>query len=163
MASALPGPPLKTPIVQGKGPGESPLAMTREFAAWLRTLTARVQTSGFSPLSAPTRLTGQHAAIVPSTLLALAAGRYRINWRVRVTTAAGVSSSLQVVITTTENGVTCTQSSVAYTGNQIDEPQSGVFIVRADPSTPITYETVYASNAAGAMVYELEVDLESLP
>jgi hypothetical protein len=104
----------------------------------------------------------QAAAIPTTDLIPLASGLYRVSYRFRVSTAAGVSSSLQLTVTTTEGGIPCTQSSPAYTGNATNAPQSGAFIVKADPSSPLAYSFSYASNPGSAMVFEADVRVESL-
>jgi hypothetical protein len=55
-----------------------------------------------------------------------------------------------------------TYPTAAYTGNVTNLPQSGVFLVRADAGTTLSYSTAYASVGATAAVYELDITLESL-
>jgi len=162
MAIALPPPPLDTAIVEtGTGLGVVTGSMTRDFAEWLRSVTTRVSTSAYSPRSSAVTLTAQTTSIGLTTLLPSATGLYRVCWRFRLSTAATTSSSLLVTITATD-GVTVTYASAAYTGNVTNAPQSGVFLVRADAGTPLSYSTTYASSGATAMVYELDITLEAL-
>jgi hypothetical protein len=159
----LSAPPLQTPIVElSKAPGAFPGQMTKAFENWLRALVKRAQSAAYQAVAAVS-VSGQNAAIALTSLIPSANGRYRVSYHARVTTAAGVSSSLQVTITATEGGVTCNYADAAYTGNATNAPQSGSFVVKADPSTPLSYSTAYASNAAGAMVYTLDITVEQLP
>jgi len=160
----LPPPPLNTSIVEiAKGPGITQGAMTRAFHSWLQSVVNRVQATSYAPpASPPVNLESQNASIGLTSLLASASGLYRVHWRFRVRTAATTSSSLLVTVTTTEGAVTVNQASAAYTGNAVDAPQSGTFIVRADASAPIQYATTYASVGATAMLYDLDLFLESL-
>lgn len=158
---SLSAPPLTSPIVElGKGFGIEPGVMTPVFAKWLRALTDRAEAT--SEAVKTISLSGQTASIALTSLLASASGLYRVSYRFRVTTAAGVSSSLQVTVTTTEGGVTCNQSSAAYTGNAVNSPQSGSFIVKADASSPISYSVTYASNPAAAAIFDLDLRLDRL-
>ena len=161
MPENLSAPP-RGPVVElGQAYGVVPGEMTLTFQKWLRSVVDRVQVA---PSAAVTvALTGQNASIGLSTLVPVAAaGLYRVTFRVRITTVGSVSSSIQVTVTTTEGGLTCTQSSVAYTGNLATAPQSASFLVRPDGSSPLQYSTTYASNGAGEMVYDLDVHVEQL-
>lgn len=162
MAANLPPPPLDTEIVElSKGLGVVPGAMTRDFAEWLRGVTTRVSASAYSPRSSAVGLTAQTASIGLTTLFPSATGLYRVCWRFRLSTAATTSSLLELTITATD-GVTVTYSSGAYTGNITTDPQTGMFLVRADAGTPVAYNTDYASVGATQMIYELDITLEAL-
>jgi hypothetical protein len=156
VATSLASPPLQTELIES---ARNPL-ITKVWAAWLRSLVDRAQVAAFSIITVS--LTLQGASIGLTSLVPLASGLYRVSYRFRITTAAGVSSSLQFAVSTTDGAVVCTQSSAAYTGNVTNAPQAGVFIVRADPATPLQYQTTYASNAAGVMKYSLDVTVEQL-
>lgn len=163
MSTELQPPPLTTPIVElSKGPGVVTGAMTRDFASWLRAMQGRVQRTGYSPLTAPVALENQSASIGLTPLIASASGLYRVHYRFRVSQAATTSSSLLVTITTTDGAITVTQSSAAYTGNVTGVAVSGTFLVRADPSSPLSYSTVYASVGGTVMKYALDIVVESL-
>lgn len=156
MSATLSAPPLQTPLIEG--PKEP--YITKVWASWLRSLVDRAQVAAFAVKTVA--LTAQTASLGLTSLAPLASGLYRVTYRFRVSTAAGVSSSLKVTISDTEGGIAVTQSSAAYTGNATNAPQSGSFLVHADPTTPLQVSTTYASNPAGAMVYELDVLLEAL-
>ncbi len=162
MAAALSPPPLDTPIVElGTGLGIVTGAMTRDFSEYLRVRDTRLSSAAYSPRSSAVTLTAQTASIGSTTLLPLATGLYRVCWRFRLSTAATTSSSVLLTITATD-GVPVTYVSAAYTGNVTTAPQSGMFLVRADAGTPLSYSTTYASSGATAAVYELDITLEAL-
>lgn len=156
MAITLQPPPLKDAVIES---AKAPF-ITKTWATFFRVLADRLQSSAQTQIAIA--LSAQSASIALTSLVASASGLYRVSYRFRVTSAAAVSSSLQVTITTTSGGVTCTQSSAAYTGNVTNAPQSGSFIVKADPLTPISYNTTYASNPGATMVYELNLVVEAL-
>lgn len=156
MATILSAPPLQTALIESAQTG----LITRVWHAWFRSLVDRAQVAAYAVTSV--NLTGQSASIGATSLIPLASGLYRVSYRFRVTTAAGVSSSLQVTFTTTDGAVTVNYQNAAYTGNAVNAPQSGTFIIRTDPSTPLTYSVTYASNAAGAMIYALDITVEQL-
>lgn len=157
MATELSAPPMQTPLSEAINRDQM---ITKVWANWLRALVNRAQVAAYAVITVA--LTGQSASIGLTSLVPSASGLYRVSYRFRVTTAAGVTSSLQVSVATTEGGVTCTQSSAAYTGNATGAPQSGSFIVRADAATPLQYSSTYASNPVAAMIYALDWFVESL-
>lgn len=107
--------------------------------------------------------TGQSAALGVTTLgTAQSTGLYRVNYWARVTTPAGVSSSLIVNALNTDDAVLCTQSGDAMTGNATTTCQGGSFVVRATGGSVIAISTTYASNPANGMVYSLTAALEQL-
>lgn len=161
MSVNLAAPPLSTPIVETKAePGVVVGAMTKVFENWLRALTQRTQTAPYAVSTVA--LTSQGAAIAATDLIPSANGLYRVSYRFRVTQAATTSSSLTFSVTTTDGGVTVTQSSAAYTGNAVNAPQSGSFIVRCDSQAPLSYAMAFASVGATPMLYDLDVKVDSL-
>jgi hypothetical protein len=156
MAATLSAPPLQTELIES---AKAPY-ITRAWENWLRALVGRAQAAASAIVTLA--LTAQSASIGLTSAVPVASGLYRVTYRFRVTSAAGVSSSLAVGVTTTEGGVACTQSSADYTGNVTNAPQSGSFLVHTDPSTPLQYFTTYASSPAAAMVYELDLIVEQL-
>lgn len=92
----------------------------------------------------------------------LPAGVYRISYYARITTAAGVSSSLTVTFAWTDGGVAQTYSGAAINGNTTTSYQSGSIVIRTDEGADVTYATTYASNAAGVMQYSLDVFIEQV-
>lgn len=113
---------------------------------------------------APVSSTTQAAAIGTTTLSPAqpAAGLYRVTWYARITTAAGVSSSLTVTVNYTDHGQAVSLVGTAITGNTVTTVQSLTAMFYSDELTAITYSTAYASNPASAMQYELYVVLEAM-
>lgn len=110
-------------------------------------------------------LTGKTASIAATTLptSVLSHARYRVSYAVRVTTAAGVSSSIQVTIGWTDAAIAQTYTGSALAGNTTATQESHVLVAHCDSASAITYATTYASNAAAAMVYQLDIIVEQLP
>lgn len=135
--------------------------------------------NGIPSVVASSDLTAQTAAIATTTLYAVpaaGAGQYRISWDSKVTTAAGVSSTLgpMTVIWTDPDGVTITTVVPAMvsgggvqvtgaTGNTTSTFLTGMpFLINAKASTNIQFSFAYASNAAAAMNYNLHIKLEQM-
>lgn len=124
-------------------------------------------------------LTAQSAAIGTTTLYtvpASGAGQYRLSWNAKITTAAGVSSTLGgLTITYTDpDGIAVpatvvgadisggTIASTATTNNTATGLWGIPLLLNCKASTNITYSMGYASNAANAMQYNLHIKLEAL-
>jgi len=157
MAQNLASPPLQTPLIES---AKQPF-ITRVWNNWFQSVVERVQAAAYAEQKV--QLTGQ-AASIPSTNLVVApsAGLYRLTFRFRLTQAATTSSSLLVTVTATDGGVACALASAAYTGNAVNQPQTGTVLVRSDNGVPITYATTYASVGATPMQYALDVVAEAL-
>jgi hypothetical protein len=126
---------------------------------------------------AKVNLTAQSAAIATTTLYAVpasGAGQYTLQWNAKVTTAAGVSSTLGAltIAYTDPDGVvqtiTCAAQSKTGTiettdaGNSTTTVLLGLpILINAKASTNITYAFAYASNAANAMNYNLHLKLNA--
>lgn len=163
MAFQFAPPPLTTPIIDRDKAGKLTGLMTLQFSNWLRAAVLTPITQSSRTLTTVS-LTDQHASIGATAIntTTLSAGLYRAWWYARVTTAAGVSSSLTVTLGWTESSIALTYAGVAMTGNTTATTQSDGGVVRIDGATNVTYATTYASNAAGAMQYRLDVVLEAL-
>lgn len=96
----------------------------------------------------------------PITTQVISNGVYRVSWYMEVVTPAGVSSSLDITIAWTSNGVAKSNTSSAMTGNLATSYASGVLTIHADGESIVSYQATYASNPAAAMVYGLWVVLE---
>lgn len=107
-------------------------------------------------------LTGKTAAISATAIPAnpLVAGYYRVSTFLRVTTAAGVSSSVAVTIAFTSGAVACSYTLSTLNANDVNEPVSDTRVLKVDSETDIEYSTTYASDPAAAMTYELSIVLE---
>lgn len=152
--------PFDNPITEQDG------AMTEPWINWFDlALSPRVTSSAPAIVSVTLPAPGNPplaASIGTTALIALAAeGLYRVSVFCRVSQAASVSSSILVTISGTDDTVPYTQSTTAQTGNLTTSLSNGVFLVRADSNTPISYATTYAS-VGTAMNYVLEVIAEQL-
>lgn len=121
-------------------------------------------------------LTAQTAAIATTTLYTTpSAGQYRLSWNMKITTAAGTSSTLgpltivytdpdSVAVTLTAGaqiaaGTIATSSAANTTGTVlIGLPM----LLNCKTATVISYATAYASVAASAMNYNLHIVLERM-
>jgi hypothetical protein len=88
------------------------------------------------------------------------AGKYRFSIYLQVVTPAGVSSSLQVTLTWTYNGVVQTEVFGLLNGNLTTTHQGVVYSFDLDDAGPVSYTIAYASNPANAMVYDYSLSLE---
>ncbi len=150
--------PSGAPIVEEKG---HTILMT-----WSRWFTAvRAAVNKRAEVVGSIALTGKTASIAATTLptSVLSHARYRISYAVRVTTAAGVTSSIQVAIGWTDGAIAQTYTGSALAGNTTATQESAVIIAHCDSASAITYATTYASNAAATMVYQLDIIVEQLP
>ena len=157
MASNLASPPLQTPLIES---ARQPF-ITRVWNNWFQTVVERVQAAAYA--AQRIELSGQAASIAATNLIASpSAGLYRITFRFRLTQAATVSSSLLVTVTATDGGVACALASAAYTGNAVNQPQTGTVLLRADNGAPITYAATYASVGATPMLFDVDFIAEAL-
>lgn len=126
-------------------------------------LLPRLQNAAPNLVTVP--LTAQSASIGATNLIPLAVGLFRISWYSRITTAASISSSLQVTVQTSDVGVAIAQSGAAVTTNTTASIQSGSVLMAcsaADGSgTPLQFLVTYAS-AGTAMKFKLTVTTEQL-
>lgn len=169
MPSNLASPPLKTPLVElPEGKLAEPLTLknfaatiSRPWLQWFTSVTSRVESS--APVLTTESLTAQVATIAPTALAlgTIAGGLYRISYYLRITTAASVSSSATVSIGFTDGAVSCSVSGAALTTNTVASVQSGVFIVRSDQASAVTYAVVYAS-AGTPMAFSLDLACEAI-
>lgn len=126
---------------------------------WLRFFSNQQAIISASPVrlnSVP--LVSQGASIGATDLSSgtISGGEYEIKVYARIVTPAAVSSSLLVSIDWVDKGVTCSEAFAAMTTNTVTTVLTGPSkTIRADPASPIRYSTVYASNPAGIMNYDL--------
>ena len=151
-------PPYIAPIAEGRSE-----VMGSAWMRWFQASVFNVLSSTPTVFSARVGLVAQNASIGTTNipLPAISAGQYIVSYYARITTPAGVSSSLTVNLGWTESSIPLLFSGAAMTGNTITTVQSGSQMIIADGNTPITYSTTYASNAANAMQYRLTVIVQS--
>lgn len=129
--------------------------------------------SGTAPIYGSIALANQSASIGTTNLYAAApAGLYRICWRQKITTPAGTSSSLLVTIgwndgaartsTMWVDPVAGTTGTTADATNTSTGARGNCITIYSAAGQNITYATTYASNAAGAMKYSLDMTVEKL-
>jgi hypothetical protein len=153
---ANPPMPARDAMIDGEG------IVRRTWQVWFRNLTNTVN-------DAPSRiqtisLVGQSASIgatsIPSSTLT--AGLYRVTWYLRISTAAGTSSSVTVTIGWTDDTVTMSLSGAAVTGNTTATSQTQTSLLAVDNASPVTYATTYSSSGSPAMQYALDITLEAV-
>lgn len=101
-----------------------------------------------------------NAAVATSDLsgIVVAGGLYEVRTYQQITTVDGVSSSLQVTIGWTYNGVIQSETFTALTGDTLTTKLTGPSkVFRADAATPITYAIAYASNTPAKMKYTADL------
>lgn len=129
--------------------------------------------AGGAPVEyAEANLTGQTAAIGPTTIYAVpasGAGMYRISYVATVTTVASVSSVLggtngfQVTYTNADGSVVVTTAAGPTSNlNTTQAHVSGVLVVYAKASTNLQFSFDYTSVNAAEMVYSLHVKVEAM-
>jgi len=138
------------------------VTIQRAWYEYFLGLTTRTEQS--SPVLLTTALTLQTGAIAPTDLPlgTTVGGLYRVSTYMRITTAASTSSSLTITIGFTDGSVNCIFAGAALTTNTTASVQCNTFVLRADPASPITYRTAYASVGATAMRYALSVVVEQV-
>lgn len=137
----------------------TPFIMAKAWIIWiLQSLLPRIAASP-EVLLINKEYTDQHVSL-PTTSLptgVLAAGAYLIAYTLRVTTADGVNSSVQVSIGWTDNGgPALTLNGAALTADSVTLPQTGFVRATIGPNTSLTFTTAYASNTANKMRYKLQ-------
>lgn len=156
MASGAPFPAQQQPIIQETGLFDVPLLR------WFNDLRTSVDAAAATVPDGKVQLTNQTASIGTTAFptASLAAGLYALQWYLQVTTPAGVSSSAQVTVSWTSNANTPTKVGATNNGNTATTYESnGVALIHIDAASPVSYAIAYASNPAGAMVYEFNAVL----
>lgn len=133
---------------------------------WIDFFTAQ----GDAIQAAPSRvnaeaLTNQDASVGATDLTGgnASAGLYRLTYYARLTQAATTSSSLEIVLDWTDNGIARSFNGAAITSNSTTTGwQSETKMIRSDGLSPIRYSTIYSSTGGTPMLYALSVVLEAL-
>lgn len=111
-------------------------------------------------------VSGQTAAIATTAIStqSLSAGLYRVSYSLRISQAAGTSSSATLTLSWTNGAsVSCSQSFAAVTGNTTSTQQNGVVVIDIAAASSVSYAVAYASVGVPSMSYALDVRLEQLP
>lgn len=134
--------------------------------AWLEMFfdpLATLLTSVVKVLKATASPTTQGAAIpTSSAFLTTQSGVYRVNYVLRVTRPATVSSALQITIGWERSGIAETKVGVNLVGNTTTTYESDTFPVKADGLTDLTYSVAYTSVGATPMLFEVDVIVEKI-
>lgn len=149
-------PPLRDPVVNDSG------GALGTWGKWFMALRNAVAVS--TPTVGATRLQGQNTSLAttPLATVTLSAGLYRLTQYVRVTRAATTSSSIQVTVLWTDNGVAMSSAGVAQIGNTTSTFESRTVTVRIDAMTTLRYSTTYASVGGTTMLYSVDILAEAL-
>lgn len=157
MADNLPALNLQTPLVERDG------AASRYFKQYMDTRDARLQSAPYAAAGQVLRGSGLSAAVASSALVTAAPSTlYRVNYLLRVSQAAGVSSAMQLTVTWTQGGIVQTKTSANVNGNTTTSLDTGCFLVRPDAGTNVTYAISYASNPGGAAQFDYDLSAEAL-
>ncbi len=143
------------------GAGRITGRFTQIMRYWLLSLADRIDLT--AALLASATVSGSSASIATTNLsiASVLPGLYRLSMAARITQAATTSSSLIVTFEWTQ-GVTCTTSSAAITGNTTTTTGTLSVLVRVDQNSAIGYATTYVSAGATPMQYQLDVTCEQV-
>jgi hypothetical protein len=89
-------------------------------------------------------------------------GIYRVSGLVRVSRAAGTSSSIRLRFRWVQDGVAQQLIGVAQTGNTTATNRGESSIIRADAGTNISYRADYSSSGTPSMQFSLDAALERI-
>lgn len=114
---------------------------------------------GFDPVQVTGRTSSIGTTAIP-TDNDLSEGLYRVDWYLQVEVAAGVSSSVQLTLSWTRNGITQQLVGTLVNGNTTatNKPESAP-LIHIDAGSPISYAVAYASNPGSAMAFGLDLVL----
>ena len=164
---ALPPVPDRSPVTQdgsvstGGAVKATPMSFT-----WLQFIRSVVSAINNAAQIVGQQLSSQNqsASIVAQTVNSnTKSGRYRITWALLIRQAATTSSSLQVAVTWTQDGVAISHGGVAITSNTLNDFESETLMVRADAGTDIVVTVNYTSVGGTPMKYDADVVVESIP
>jgi hypothetical protein len=136
---------------------------SKTFIEWATSLLAGLGTA--PSLVHHVAVTGKTAAIGTTSIPTgtLSAGVYRLSWQLRITSAAGVSSAIQITLGWTSHSVAHTYVGTTVNGNTTATHESAPpLLIAVDAGSPVTYAISYASNPASAAVYAADVILEAV-
>lgn len=161
--------PIDDPIAKphrpefGKGPDPQEGHVTRPWTDYF-TSSGQSMQAATQRVGVPAALTAQAANIGATDFGGgdLTTGLYVINWYSRITTVAGVSSSLTVTFDWQDGGVAVSFTPAAITGNTTNSFGSYALPIHIDSASPVRFSTVYASNPAGQMQYSIFIALQRI-
>lgn len=112
-------------------------------------------------VTVPARNTAVPLTLIPTTT-SPGPGLYRVSYVLRIVVAGAVSSSVAFTLNWTDGGLPQTRTGVALTTNVVGAIWTETVLVHADQAATMSYQTSYASNAAGQMQFTLDVVLEAV-
>lgn len=151
-------PPLISPIAEGRR--ELMQSDWQKYQLAMNSLVGRTATVFLQSVALTNQSTSLGTTNIP--LPALTQGDYVLSYYARVTVADGVSSSLTVRFGWTQGAVSLTLAGAAMTGDTVTTVQSGTVPIYVDAGTPISYNTIYASNTPAKMRFTLRIKVQSL-
>jgi hypothetical protein len=149
-------PPIQDPVIDPKNEHR----LTESWLRWFGRLPSMLQSI---PNIINTIQVAGESDSLPATDFSntsLEMGLYRATYRVQITQAATVSSSLVVTFSWTDGGVAQSASGTAIVGNTTSTGQSDTILLHVDAGTEVQYSTTYASVGATPMVYSFYTSLE---
>lgn len=173
MSTALNFPPMPIdPIAEVRAGGDGTLDAAanpnmdqgRITFAWVQWFNALSNAQGNSPSRIGQLSLATQSASLGATDIGGAtssAGLYQAQFYCRVTLPASVSSSIQVSIGWTDDGVTQGRTSTAQTGNTTTTLDEGTIVIYSDAASPVTIAVAYAS-VGTPMEYKLYATLTKL-
>lgn len=163
MTLELSAPPIQSDLVEERKTAfGTQRRISRIWENYFRSRDERLQSAAHTDASVS--LPGQTATIAATAIVVAAnASTYRISATLSQTAAAGVSSSAQITIRWTYNGVARSRVGTLVNGNTTASgDQMPSFLVHVDAGTNITYEMSYASNPAATAAFTLDVNAEAM-
>lgn len=150
--------PFRTPLVAGQN---------IEPITWLKWLTRLVGVANRTPqVLASVSATAQAASIGSTDVPlsgALPEGLARLTYALRITRAAGTSSSAQVTFNWTDGGVGQSATFTAVTGNTTTTTQGEMLPFHTDAGAVPSYSVAYGSVGAPTMQFSLTLAIEAMP
>lgn len=136
-----------------------PFDLARVWVVWfLQSLVPRISASP-EVLLANKEYANRNASIATTAIPTgvLSAGTYRVEYMLRVTTADGVASSVQLALGWTDSGgPALTQNFAPLALDSVTLPQTGAIRVTIAGNSSLTFNTAYASTTPGAMRYRVQ-------
>jgi hypothetical protein len=157
MSNVLQNPPIRDAFVDSQN------YIVRSWRNFL--LTLQTSTQSAPQIIDETSQSAQTAAITTTTLPlpVVTSGFYRLSVYLLITTKAATSSSAQVTLGWTDDGIPITLSLPALTTNVQGAVTASTITIHVDDNSPVTYAVAYASNLANTMTYNVGVVTEVLP
>ena len=152
--------PLQAPVVNPDPPRTGTLS-----DAWIGWMQGQNNTLELAPIVIGRASYSDQSASIPRTTIPCSQiyrGFYRVSFYARVTAQATTSSSLQVHLFWTDDGIPMQQDATAITGNLLTTFSTQQARYAVDADTTLDFATTYVSVGAQAMEYKLELIVEQV-